>query len=152
MDSDFERFRIDPAVRDTAAQACARLGIELSDVLRALVARIARDGRIPFDLGSERSAQEPSPLPLLDAPPWTALAAQVEADVLLAVLARFIADCSTRIDEQSSSANPDRQALARLTESRDNARASRRTLDVTDREAVRAALRHYGPLVAAKAP
>src|SRR5438445_13175806 len=57
MDSEFTRFRINPALRDQAMQVCARLGVELSDVLRALVTRIAHDGAIPFAM----PAAEPHP-------------------------------------------------------------------------------------------
>jgi antitoxin component of RelBE/YafQ-DinJ toxin-antitoxin module len=37
MDYEFIRFRIDPAIHKKAADSCSRLGIELNDVLRALV-------------------------------------------------------------------------------------------------------------------
>ena len=48
MDAELIRFRLDPQVRERAEEVCAHLGYELRDVLRATVARIARDGALPF--------------------------------------------------------------------------------------------------------
>lgn len=145
METDFARFRIDPAIRDQAAQVCARLGHELSDVLRAFVTRIARDGAIPLEMPvNGPPADAASPLGPSDRL-WAPLRPQVEAEVALALLASFVADCSTALDEQRNP--PDREQTARLTEQREEARRRRRELDVTDPVAVRAVLQTYGPLV-----
>jgi antitoxin component of RelBE/YafQ-DinJ toxin-antitoxin module len=142
VDADFERFRIDPAVRDRAAEVCARLGHELSDVLRALVARIARDGAIPFEMPPPESALEN----FMDRDPrlWAPLQAEVEAQLALDLLGRFIADRSTRIAAGNVT---DRADLDRLALERDEARRLRRDLDVTDRAVVRSVLAKYGPLL-----
>jgi DNA-damage-inducible protein J len=44
------RARIDEATRDRAAAVLAELGLTVSDVLRITLARVARDGALPFDL------------------------------------------------------------------------------------------------------
>jgi len=149
MDTEFTRFRINPALRAQAMQVCARLGVELADVLRALVTRIAHDGAIPFAMPAAESPTAPASPPSTDERLWTSMRAQVEAEVALALLARFIADCSTTIDEQVN-AN-DRERFARLTEQRGEARRLRRELDVTDADAVRSVLQKYGPLVRSSA-
>jgi len=149
MDTEFTRFRINPALRDQAMQVCARLGVELADVLRALVTRIAHDGAIPFVMPSAESPTAPASPPSTDERLWTSMRAQVEAEVALALLARFIADCSTAIDEQVNAT--DRERFARLSEQRDEARRLRRELDVTDADAVRSVLQKYGPLVRSSA-
>jgi antitoxin component of RelBE/YafQ-DinJ toxin-antitoxin module len=142
METEFERFRIDPAVRDQAAHVCGRLGHELSDVLRALVVRIARDGAIPFEMPAAAPPRTTGTL-LSDDRLWGGLRPQVEAEVALDLLARVIADCSTALDEQRPA---EREQITQLTEQRDYARRLRRELDVTDPAAVRAVLQQYGPL------
>jgi antitoxin component of RelBE/YafQ-DinJ toxin-antitoxin module len=48
MDSELVRFRIDPTIRDKAAKVCAGHGLELNDVLRAIVTKIAKEGKVPI--------------------------------------------------------------------------------------------------------
>jgi len=140
VETDFECFRIDPAVRARAAEVCIQLGHELSYVLRALVARIARDGTIPFEM----PPPEPAAGNFMDRDPrlWAQLQAEVEAQLALYLLGRFIADCSTKI---ASGDVADRADLDRLARERDEARRLRRDLDVTDRAAVRSVLAKYAP-------
>lgn len=145
METEFQRFRVDPAVREQAAQVCGRLGLELSDVLRALVACIAADGAIPFAMPTEAPPFRTTVPVTHPDRLWTPLRSQVEADVALALLARFIADCSTQLDDQGNLS--DREQITRLTEQRQEARQLRRALDVTDPAAVRAVLHKYGPLM-----
>src|SRR5207248_7354800 len=76
MDTEFTRFRINPALRDQAMQVCARLGVELSDVLRALVTRIAHDGAIPFAMPAAESPTAPASPPSTDGRPVTATPSQ----------------------------------------------------------------------------
>lgn len=145
MDSEIERFRIDPHVRDQAAEVCARLGHELNDVLRAFVGRIAAEGAIPIELpldlpSPDDTASEDSRL-------WSTLQPQVRAEIATTLLARFIADCSRTIDELASGAPKDDGVVAQLKTEREEARQLRRTLDVTDAAAIRAVLEKYGPLV-----
>jgi antitoxin component of RelBE/YafQ-DinJ toxin-antitoxin module len=140
VDSDFERFRVDPAVRDRAAHVCIELGHELSDILRAVVARIADDGVIPFAL-PPKSAEARSFMSQ-DPRLWSGLQAQVEAQLALDLLGRFIADCSIALEAQTDAA-ADSARTEQLTQQRDHARRLRQQLDVTDRSAVQAVLRSY---------
>jgi hypothetical protein len=146
MDSEFERFRIDPQVRDQAADVCARFGHELSDVLRAFVSRIAAEGAIPIPLPPDRGFAD-SPSPGGDDRLWSLMRPHVEAEVALALLARFIADCSTTIDKLSEAAQPEQDVMDRLKGEREDARQLLSRLDVTDASAVRAILDKYGALV-----
>jgi antitoxin component of RelBE/YafQ-DinJ toxin-antitoxin module len=59
MDSELVRFRIDPTIRDRAAKVCAGHGLELNDVLRAIVTKIAKEGKVP--IGAEAAARPPAP-------------------------------------------------------------------------------------------
>jgi antitoxin component of RelBE/YafQ-DinJ toxin-antitoxin module len=143
VDSDFERFRVDPAIRDRAARVCIELGHELSDILRAFVARIADDGEIPFAMpptsADARSFMSQDPRL------WSGLQAQVEAQLALDLLGRFIADCSIALEEQiDAAADPTR--AQQLMQQRDHARRLRQQLDVTDSSAVQAVLRSYAGL------
>ena len=76
---------------------------------------------------------------------------QIDAEVALALLSRFIADCSTRLDQAAEDGEADAGLLERLTRQRDEARQRRRALDVADATAVKAVLDTYGPLVRASA-
>jgi hypothetical protein len=149
MDTELIRFRIDPEIRDKAEEVCAAWGHELSDVLRAAVMRIARDGALPFDLGAGPAAPAPGAAPFYDYDErlWASVKPQIDAEVALALLSRFIADCSMRLDEAADGSAPDAERLARLTRQRDDARQRRRELDVVDAAAVQAVLDTYGPLV-----
>lgn len=151
MDNELIRFRIDPAIRETAEEVCSGLGLELNDVLRATVMRIARDGALPFEIGAGAAQPPVEAIPFYnyDERLWGSLKPHIDAEVALAILARFIADCSTKLDEQTSSSRPDEAAMATLTAQRDEARRWRRELDVADAAAVAAVLEHYGPLVRA---
>lgn len=144
MDSEIERFRLDPEIRQRAAEVCARQGHELSDVLRQLVSHIAQEGVIPFEMPS--LSPEASTPTFDDERLWGAMKPQLEAEVAIAVLDRFIADCSTSIDE-AAAPQDDHSFLARLAQEREAARQLRARLDVTDRLAVQAVLEKYVPLV-----
>jgi addiction module RelB/DinJ family antitoxin len=146
MDSEIERFRIDPQVRDQAAEVCARFGLELNDVLRVFVTRIATEGAIPIELPPDRGSNEDAPFGDNNRL-WSSLRTHVEAEVAIALLARFVADCSTTIDELADLTQTDSDVVARLNVEREEARQLRNTLDVTDASAVRAVLHKYGPLV-----
>ena len=153
MDTELVRFRINPELREKAAKVCADLGLELNDVLRALVTRIARDGALPFDLGAAPTQPEPGHTPFhdYDARLWSSIKPQVDAEVAIGLLARFIADCSMRIDEGADGGVPDPELVARLTKDRDDARKLRSDLDVSDAVAVSHVIHKYGPLVRARA-
>jgi addiction module RelB/DinJ family antitoxin len=148
MDTELIRFRIDTSIRDAAAAVCADRGFELVDVLRALVTRIARDGTLPFEpsaAGGSTSAQ--APFQDYDPRLWRSIKPRVEAEVALTMLARFIADCSTRIDEEGARPEPDSNLVSRLTQQREQARRLSQVLNVTDANAIAKVLAHYGPLL-----
>ena len=153
MDTELIRFRIDPEIRDKAEAVCAGLGHELNDVLRAAVIRIARDGALPFDLGAGPAAPAPDAVPFYhyDERLWASMKPQIDAEVALALLSRFIADCSTRLDQAAEDGAADAGLLERLRRQRDEARQRRRALDVADATAVKAVLDTYGPRVRASA-
>ena len=75
----------------------------------------------------------------------------IDAEVALALLARYIADCSTRIDDIEQADRVDRQQVKALTKTREEARAIKLALDVTDTDAVQSVLNRFGPLVRASA-
>ncbi|CAG0999447.1 Antitoxin DinJ [Planctomycetaceae bacterium] len=146
MDTEFERFRINPETRAHAVEVCARMGYELSDVLRALVTRIAHEDSIPFDLGIQPQAASENLL-VGDERLWSPIKSQIEAEIALALLARFIADCSTTIDEQAALDRRDQELVIRLTKEREAARKLRSELDVSDSAAIQSVLTKYGLLV-----
>ncbi len=152
MDSELVRFRVDPERRDRAAQVCAGLGVELNDVLRALVTRIAHEGTIPFDVAPAAApARQPAPDPA--SPPdygerwWSALKPQLDAERAMDLLSRFIAECSAQLDPPAGTAPPTLEQLVAWTQARADARRLQRELDVGDAAAVRRIIDTYGPLL-----
>lgn len=153
MDTSLIRFRIDTQVRDRAEEVCSRLGHELTDVLRATVVHIAREGGLPIEMAAQAppAVAESVPFQDYDERLWAGIKPQVDAEIALALLARFIADCSSRLDEASESPQPDPALVAHLTQQRDEAQRLRLELDVADAAAVQTVLETYGPLVRAAA-
>ena len=150
MDSELIRFRVDPELAEQAERACADLGFELRDVLRSVVARIARERVLPFDLNAP-GARDATRRPFYDYNErlWANVKPGIDAEVALALLARYIADCSTRIDEAAHGDPAEPQFIERLVKARDEARAVKLTLNVSDADAVQRVLDQFGPLVRA---
>lgn len=153
METELIRFRIDPQLAQQAEQVCAAAGFELRDVLRFLVTRIARTGVIASDL-ADAGASEARQRPFYDYDErlWADLKPSIDAEVALALLARFVADCSTRLDEAEQGEPVDRRIINELAQARDEARVLKRGLDVTDAAAVQRILERFGPLVRSNAP
>lgn len=139
MDDEIERFRVDPQQLAEAREVCARLGIELADVLRAMVARIAGDGAIPFELPPPTAADDP--FDTLDERLWSPLKHTLQAEAALALIDRTIADAAARLD---ADALPP-ETRARWRSALDEARRQRETLDVTDADAVRQVIASLRP-------
>lgn len=50
--------RIDPDLKDRAAQVLDGMGLTVSDAVRILLTRIAKEGALPFDLVSNPAAHD----------------------------------------------------------------------------------------------
>lgn len=146
--SELIRFRIDPKLAQQAEQICAAAGLELRDVLRIVVTRMAGEGTLPFDLRSASVAEARGrPFYEYNERLWANLKPTIDAEVALALLARFIADCSTRLDEAEGTDHSEPHVMQQLTVAREEARTIKASLDVTDAAAVRRVLDRFGPLV-----
>lgn len=55
-DSVFVGTQIDPSVRDVAVRALDMSGLSLSDAIHLMIAKTARDNRLPFDAGNHRES------------------------------------------------------------------------------------------------
>ncbi|MBS0449634.1 MAG: type II toxin-antitoxin system RelB/DinJ family antitoxin [Proteobacteria bacterium] len=147
MDTDLVRFRIDAALREKAARVCADLGLELHDVLRTVISRIARDGTLPFeaDATAPHAPGTPRPFADYDQRLWSGLKPQIDAEVALTLLVRYIAERSAQLAAVSPAG--DSEQIARLAQERGDALALRRSLDLSDPEAVARVIARYTPLV-----
>lgn len=50
--------RVDPAVKKRAAEVLDRLGLTVSDVVRILLTRTAREGAVPFELLTDATSHD----------------------------------------------------------------------------------------------
>ncbi|MES1975913.1 MAG: type II toxin-antitoxin system RelB/DinJ family antitoxin [Pseudomonadota bacterium] len=50
--------RVDPAVKERAAEVLGNLGLTVSDAVRILLTRTAREGALPFELLSDAAAYD----------------------------------------------------------------------------------------------
>lgn len=55
------RFRVDETLKQRADAVCSERGFDLTDVLRAVVRRIAMEHAIPFELSAPAAADAPAP-------------------------------------------------------------------------------------------
>ena len=55
--------RIDPAVKERAAEVLQEMGITVSDAVRILLTRTAKEGALPFALTADGAAHEPGSAP-----------------------------------------------------------------------------------------
>jgi antitoxin component of RelBE/YafQ-DinJ toxin-antitoxin module len=147
MDSEIERFRVNPEIRQKAADVCIQTGHELSDVLRQLLSHIANFGVIPFQMEGGQRDMGRQPRTFEDERLWVAVKPQLEAEVAVGLLDRFIAACTTMLDEGAEMRLGHQDAQSELVSQREAARRDRASLDVTDKAAVVAVLDKYGPLV-----
>ena len=51
-DSVYVGTEIDPSIRDAAVNALDNLGLSLSEAIRLMISKTARDQRLPFDAGA----------------------------------------------------------------------------------------------------
>ena len=152
METELIRFRIDPQLAQQAEKACADAGFELRDVLRLVVTRMAREHALPFGIDAVGTSEaRRRPFYDYDERLWANFKPSIDAEVALTLLARFVADCSTRIDEAEQAERVDRQLIKRLAKAREEARALKLGLDVTNADAVQRVLDHFGPLVRSSA-
>ena len=142
MDTDLVSFRIDADLHRKAAKVCSNLGLELHEVLRALISQIARDGALPFAIGSGSRLPVPSRnLPVVDRSRlWSDLQPQISAETALTLLMRVIAELSSRLSEAVDASDRDEPLIAELTAQRIEVLALRQNLDVTDQTAVEHAI------------
>lgn len=50
--------RVDPDVKDRATAVLDTMGLTVSDAVRILLTRTAREGRLPFELAADREAYD----------------------------------------------------------------------------------------------
>ena len=148
MEGELIRFRVDASIRDKASAVCEKLGFDLSDVLRAFVARIAEEGTLPFEVGAP-SGPRPQRAPFSEYTErlWRDYQ-HVDAEVALALLARFIADRAARLDAEESEPRQKAAVMGELRAELAQARKLAQSLDPKDAEAVAAVLATYGPRIA----
>ena len=127
------RFRVDRALKAHAEQLCASLGMELNDVLRILVRRIAMEGAIPFDLNRPNQSPSDARAPFDRYGPFLQEdLAHLKAESVLTLLATFAANRARRIAVERRQAKPNQNKIDQLRREATEAMHLRRSLDVKD--------------------
>jgi hypothetical protein len=146
------RYAVDRDLFEAAEKVCTDLELDLIEVMRELLRRIALERAIPFELGTAVRIQG-------DAAPFTRYSAFLEADLaplepelVLARLGTFIAERSARIAEANAAPEPDEEQIASWTRELDEAIALHRTLDVRDTALLARVEARFRALLAAPPP
>ena len=126
------RYSVDREVLAAAEKVCDGLDLDLIEVLRECVRRIAVDGAVPFELrGAVRIAGDLVPLTRNNAFLEADLA-PLKAELLLGLLGTFIAERTARLEAARAASGPDAKRIARWERELTEAIAHHRTLDVND--------------------
>jgi antitoxin component of RelBE/YafQ-DinJ toxin-antitoxin module len=130
---------------ERANAVCTRHGVQLADVLRGVVTRIATEGRLPT-VGSTPSSPSTARLPFDEYDPrlWHSLQTSINAELAIELLASFIADCSAQLAETDPARRPHKELAEQLRAQRDDAIRRRQSLDIEDPQAIAEVLRTYG--------
>jgi addiction module RelB/DinJ family antitoxin len=143
------RFRLEADLKARAEAVCIKQGLELNDVLRALVRRIAFEDAIPFDLNPTYRVAESPPQPFdRDADDLDEDVSQLRAEAVLSLLVSFVADRARRMAAEKKKSRPNRDTLARWEQQSQSALAYRRTLDTQDEASLAAIEREFTALLA----
>lgn len=141
------RFMLHRELLDRANAVCARHGVQLADVLRGVVTRIATEGSLPSQ-GKLHPSLASNRLPFDEYDPrlWDPLLLSINAELAVTLLAAFIADCSAQLAETDPARKPHKALMEQLRAKRDDAIRRRQTLDAQNPEAVAEVLHRYaGP-------
>ncbi|MBT0963019.1 type II toxin-antitoxin system RelB/DinJ family antitoxin [Denitromonas iodatirespirans] len=141
-DSVLIRFRIDKSLLEKAESTCQRHGHELFEVVRAMIAQVVRDDAIPVDIPPTGKPASHSRFD--DHLAWDGQKTQISASVLLELIERVIARCSTRLAMHTGPANHHSDMFSKI---RERAVHDRDTLDLTDQKSIDRALAAYKKLV-----
>ncbi|MGB0126799.1 MAG: type II toxin-antitoxin system RelB/DinJ family antitoxin [Rhodocyclaceae bacterium] len=145
MEGEIIRFRVDPAVKEKVAAVCEKLGFDLSEVLRAVMGRIAETGTLPIELASTSEPRsQRAPFGEYSERLWRDYQ-YVDTEVALTLLDAFIARSAAQLNAEQSSQAPNPGTIETLKRVIAEARQLTQTLDPDDAPALAAVLAAYGP-------
>jgi addiction module RelB/DinJ family antitoxin len=145
MDTELIRFRINADIKRQAANVCADLGIELNDLLRRFVTRVASEGKSPIDVPAP--AQPPSNRVALfgdyDERAWGAVMALGDEEFATVCLMSYIAECDRQLHEASERGARGSKRIAEWTALREAAQAALAGLDSATPQGVREIIERF---------
>lgn len=112
VETELVRFRVDGNLKTNAEAACNRRGLDLNDVLRTLVRRIAMEDAIPFDLNAPARIATDARTPFdrygefLDQD-----LAHLKIESVIGLLATFIADRARRMAAEKKKTKPNTKRI-----------------------------------------
>ena len=149
LETEMVRFRIEGELKKRAEHACARRGMELNDVLRTLVRRIALDGAIPFDMNAPASVAEPGGTPFDRYGEFlTQDLAHLKAESVISLLASFVANRARLIATENRKVRPNRAKLSKWESEAREAMNYRRTMNTKDAKVVAKVEKKFSTLLA----
>jgi addiction module RelB/DinJ family antitoxin len=145
VEGEIIRFRVDPAVKEKVAAVCEKLGFDLSEVLRAVMGRIAETGTLPIELSTtDEPRSQRAPFGEYSERLWRDYQ-YVDTEVALTLLDAFIARSAAQLAAEHSAPAPNPGTIETLTRVIAQARQLTQTLDPDDAEALAAVLAAYRP-------
>ena len=148
LETELVRFRIEGDLKSRAEEVCARYGLELNDVMRTLVRRIALDDSIPFDMNAPGRIAEPSGSPFDRYGAFlTEDLAHLKAKSVISLSGSYIANRARRMATERHKARPNRAHVARWKSEVQEALQYRRTLDTKDQKLVAKGEKNFAALL-----
>lgn len=145
-------FRVDEALRRQAIAICEQQHIDLNDVLRTLIRRIAMEGALPFNLEASARPESVERVPFDDYGDFLKRdLAHLEVEALISLLARLVADRARRIAAEQRKRSPDPANIRRWEAEIAAAMQIRRgNVDLTNLARVDELQQRFGALLAAE--
>jgi antitoxin component of RelBE/YafQ-DinJ toxin-antitoxin module len=139
MQSGLVRFMVDPEMRARAEQVCVRNGVDLNEVLRALVIRIARDGQIPSvaaETAPIQTGAAATPFSSFDSRAWSTVVPAVQAELALELIDRLVALGTRELYPIAGSSSGGGASLSIAMEQLRQANAAREALGSDDQDRI----------------
>lgn len=127
------RFRVDSRLKQRAESICAALGMDLNDVLRILLRRIAMEEAIPFNLNAPARLPKDAQVPFAHYGDFLQQDLKhLAAESVISLLATFVAKRARQMTAERGKPKPNATKIEQWNTEATEAMQLRRSIDTTD--------------------